>query len=256
MIKKLIALLLTSVLCLGLVGCSAGSEAEKYEKYETLIEYLEAGDYDSAIAEIDRLSENDEGEGSQESDGQGDAGIGEQTIEITLDNWQEYFEFNEYLSVSYLTNAFDEATETYLSLYTVLEPKEEYSDYVADVAVEYDMDYRICDIVYNLDDFSFELIDCVSHPDESVEESKFIRSDTCSMYGMIDISRDKIVDGKVVKDTISYDGYNQQAVSFSFDLPQLCGTTIVKNDDGTGYINQCPTNIQITRIEGTLEYNG
>ena len=256
MIKKSIALLLTAVLCLGLVGCSAGSEAEKYEKYETLIEYLEAGDYDSAIAEIDRLSESDEGEGSQGSDGQGDAGIGEQTIEITLDNWQEYFEFNEYLSVSYFTNAFDEATETNLGLYTILEPKEEYSDYVADVAIEYDMDYRICDIVYNLDDFSFELIECVSHPDKTVDESEFIRGGTSGMYGNIGISRDRIVDGKVVNDAISYDGYDRRAVSFSFRSPQTWGTTIVNNDDGTGYISQCPTNIQITRIEGTLEYKG
>lgn len=29
---------------------------------------------------------------------------------------------------------------------------------------------------------------------------------------------------------------------------------IEQNEDGTGFINECPTNIQITRIRDTLKY--
>ena len=190
---------------------------------------------------------------------QSEAKPAEQTIEITLDNWQEYLEINRYLSVLHQKNSFGEVTNTHLRLYTLLELKEEYSSYKADVAVEFDMDYCVSDIIYNLDDFSFELVDCVSHPDATVDESLFVRGAAGTMFDSIQIERDKIVDGKVEQDWIAYDSYTadvyRQAKSFAFEMPMHLGSLIEQNEDGTGYIEKCPTNIQITRIEGTLEYS-
>ena len=41
-----------------LVACGNNSKLEKYKKYEALINYMEAGDYESALAEMIRISEN------------------------------------------------------------------------------------------------------------------------------------------------------------------------------------------------------
>lgn len=224
--KKLFALLLAAVLCLSLAACGDG-------KVET-----------NADNSQEQNTENTPNESEQvETEPQ------EQTIEITLDNWQEYFEIKDYLGVIYDTNAFDEVTDSVLTFYTILESKEEYSDYVADVAVEYSMDFYGSDIVYNLDDFSFELIDSVSHPDRTVDESRFVRGETDTMNDPIAIPRFKIVDGKAVGDSIYYNLGSPYRSAMSF----YCNY-IEKNDDGTGYIYYCPANIQITRIEGTLEY--
>ena len=121
------------------------------------------------------------------------------------------------------------------------------------IAVEYDSDCCVSDIIYNLDDFSFELIDCVSHPDATVSESWFSRGRTSQIPTYMTISRDKIVDGKVEHDDIEYDYYSDRK-GMPLGGYGDCGAYIMQNEDGTGFINECPTNIQITRIQGTLKY--
>lgn len=49
---------MAAVLCFSLAACGNNSELEKYEKYETLIDYLEAENYESALAEMVKISEN------------------------------------------------------------------------------------------------------------------------------------------------------------------------------------------------------
>ena len=49
---------MAAVLCFSLAACGNNSELEKYEKYETLIDYLEVEDYESALAEMVKISEN------------------------------------------------------------------------------------------------------------------------------------------------------------------------------------------------------
>lgn len=264
--KKWIALLLAAVACLSLAACGQSGEAEKYKKYETLIDYMEAKDYESALAEMIRISgyadepedgdpEDGEPEDTEPSETEPEA----HTVELTLDNWQDYLEINQYLSVTYSTNSFGEVTDTYLSLYTILEPKEEYSKVEMDwsegnaIAVEYDSDTCVSDIIYNLDDFSFELIDCVSHPDAKVDESSFWRGRTSQIPALITIGRDKIVDGKVERDSIEYDNYHGKR-GMPLGGYGDCSAYIVQNEDGTGFIQECPTNIKITRIQGTLKY--
>ena len=243
--KKWIALLLAAVLCLSLAACG---DSKTEENSGT----VQGQTTDNSTQDTDEPSSADV---PQDTDEPSSAELTEQTVEITLDNWQDYMEINQYLGVYYAMNSFGEATNTYLDFYTLLELKEEYSNYKADIAVEYDMDYCVSDIIYNLDDFSFELIDCVSHPDATVDESLFIRGKTGKMNEHIVMNRNKIVDGKVEQDWIAYESWERPAMSFSFELPGVLATPIEQNEDGTGYIDKCPTNIQITRIEGTLEYN-
>lgn len=245
--KKLFFLLLVAAMCFSLVAC-AQTEANNNEVQEQEAQNSEQ------MGTSDNETQNTEQDDTQQSEAEPQ----EKTIELTLDNWQEYLEINQYLSVSYLTNAFDEVTSTDLQLFTLLEPKEEYSNYKVDVSVEYNMDYCVSDIIYNLDDFSFELVDCVSHPDETVNESQFVRgnADGIGQMSMVfDIGRCKIIDGKVEKEWITYndvfaDVY-RQAMFLAFDFRS---DVIEQNEDGTGYIDKCPTNIQITKIEGTLNY--
>ena len=261
--KKWIALLLAAVLCLSLAACGGKAETSGNDTQgqQTSQNTQQTGEESSKEetngndTQGQQTSQNTQQTGEESSKTEPK----EQVIEITLDNWQDYMEINQYLSVTHAMNSFGEATNTHLSFYTLLELKEEYSNYKADVAVEYDMDYCVSDIIYNLDDFSFELIDCVSHPDATVDESSFVRGETGTMYQPVQINRDKIVDGKVEQDWIAYDSWTsdvyRQAMSFSFEIPRHWGTLIKQNEDGTGYIDKCPTNIQITRIEGTMEYN-
>ena len=50
--------LMAAVLCFSLAACGNNSELEKYEKYETLIDYLEAEDYESALTGMVKISGN------------------------------------------------------------------------------------------------------------------------------------------------------------------------------------------------------
>ena len=70
--KKAILILLVLGLCLFLCACG------KYAKYDTLIGYIEAGDEENAINEVLVLLEQNEPTII--------------TVEITMENWQEYFE--------------------------------------------------------------------------------------------------------------------------------------------------------------------
>ena len=233
--KKTLALLLAAALCLSLAACGARQTAAKP---------------DSTAGEVAGTTQTEETADPQTQTVTDETAPTEQFIELTLDNWQEYLEINQYLSVSYSQNAFGEKTGTSLYFFTLLEPKEAYSYYIADVAVEYSVDYRTSDITYDLDTFSYVLSDCVSHPDAVANENAFIRGATKHMPEFFPMSRDQIIDGKVKTNTIGYTGDDGYPPRFAILLDQQ---PIEQNEDGTGYLPLCPTNIQITRIEGTLE---
>lgn len=120
--KKAFYILLALVLCLSLCACGTN----KYEKYDTLIYFLENGDYAGAYAEITKIStENNATTAPKETS----------EIEITLDNWQEYFEIT--LHADTQKNSFDEIVDFYPNYRFSL--KEAYVERIADVdlAVEY-----------------------------------------------------------------------------------------------------------------------
>ena len=234
--KKRIALLLAAVLCVSLAACGEKGG-------ETGADGLQEPSAASAAS-------------AQDADGTSDKAQTKQTVEVTLDNWQEYFEISRYLSVRYEKNAFDETEYTTLEFYTVLELKEAFSKEAfsydtSDVAVEFNVDYRTSDISYDLDDFSFELTDCVSHPNATVNESEFRRQVAKRMGGGFWINRDLIVNGKVESHSLSYCIDDRPSGNYAALIDHQF---IEQNEDGTGYLRLCPTNIRITRIEGALKY--
>ena len=242
--KKLITLLLAAVMCLSFTACRKNQAGADNSQGQNTENFRQDGEQ----------TENT----SDESGKPETVSEEQQTIEITLDNWQEYFEINQYLSVRYLTNDFDEAVTTMLALNTILELKEKYSDYSAlGVTVQYDMDYFPSDVIYHLEDFSFQLTGCVSHPEAAVDESDFARNENTifDVSNATGIFRHRIVDGKVVEDEIFYWNDAEMFGEESRFGVSICNSRIDENEDGTGYIEKCPTNIQITRIEGTLKYD-
>ena len=94
--KKAVLILLVLGLCLCLCACG------KYAKYDTLIGYIEAGDEENATKEFLALLEQNKPETTEP------ATI---TVELTMDNWQEYFEIRPYEVKHY--NAFGELTDEY-----------------------------------------------------------------------------------------------------------------------------------------------
>ena len=114
--KKLLSLLLAAALVLSLGAC--GKEANPYEKYEELFEYMEREDYDSAMAYIRELAGESETvpQAAPATEAETEPETTETqpsetepqpvTVEITMDNWQEYFELREY--VEFNKNGFGE----------------------------------------------------------------------------------------------------------------------------------------------------
>ena len=103
--KKTICLALAAVLSLGLFGCGktaeTDSKVEKYDKYESLIEKIEAGDFAGAYTDLlGRFP-------AQEGTVIGGTTTSYKEVEITIDNWQEYFEIVP--SEEWGTNGFGEA---------------------------------------------------------------------------------------------------------------------------------------------------
>lgn len=142
--KKILALLLAAVMCLSLVACGDSDEnAAQIAEYESRIAELEAtiAELEAMLAErdaeIERLLAEGESKEPENTEPQ------YETVEITLDNWQDYFEIVEYMT--YRENGFGEAESCYFR--TELRLKEEYwSRLAADMmddkgAVEFSYDY-------------------------------------------------------------------------------------------------------------------
>lgn len=86
--KKALILFLTLILCLSLCACGS---SKKYEKYDKLIEYIESGNSLAVYGEIQRLmSKNDNDENTEL-----------EIVELTVDNWKEYFEIRPYETKQY-----------------------------------------------------------------------------------------------------------------------------------------------------------
>lgn len=112
--RKLLSLLLTVVLCLSLTACGNDTDdAQRIKKYKERIEELEdlLAERD---AEIDRLLAKYEGGSANTTTKPVDPDF--EMVEITLDNWQDYFEMREYHKFE--QNGFGEyaGVTTYFSL--------------------------------------------------------------------------------------------------------------------------------------------
>ncbi len=102
--KRFFAITLLFALCLTL--CACGSDKDTDSKYDTLLQLMEQGKYDEAKAEIDRISGNSgssnnsgSGNNSGSSGNSGSSTPQEITVEITPENWNQYFELRTYHNV-------------------------------------------------------------------------------------------------------------------------------------------------------------
>lgn len=101
--KKIITMLLIVVLSCSFVACSTQNQAkdneyDKYAKYADLFDMLENNEYDRAIQYISDMNSI-----SESQPGRDDTPV---SVELTLENWNEYFEFTPYLKIK--ENAFGE----------------------------------------------------------------------------------------------------------------------------------------------------
>lgn len=137
--KKILALLLAAMLCVSLGACSNS----KYQKYDTLIQYLEDENYDQAYLELVRLAngENDAAENEE---------VKVRSVEITTDNWDDYFEFVQEESPD--TNDFGEIERVFLDNYLKLKdgfelaPSREGSQTEVAVEYSYTQEYRFYEL--------------------------------------------------------------------------------------------------------------
>ena len=227
--KKWIALLLVAVLCLSLAACGGKAETSGKETQ---------GQQESQNTE-QTDNEPSEAESSEPE---------VKTIEITMDNWQDYFEIKDYLSVCRVKDDFGEQKNLDLQLMCLFVLKDgiEYDEYGTSIAIEYDADYSHRDAVCNLDDFTIEILDDCQHTYND-DGTDVIRGRTDSLSkGFYKIHHDRLEGNKVVEEV-------QSPL-----CTRLVGTTMSKvtpiseKDDGTYCIYYYPININITRIEGTL----
>jgi hypothetical protein len=109
--KKWLALLLAVVMCLSLFAC--GGEPSDNDEPKT--------------NETETKQENDK------TDRPENLPVGE--VEVTLDNWQEYFNLSELLEAR--TNSFDEVENAWVSNHITL--KEEYAEYCSDSVIAFEI---------------------------------------------------------------------------------------------------------------------
>ncbi len=103
--KKFLFIFLVLSVCVSLASCGQSTD---YSKYDSLISSIEKGDYEGAHAELDRLAAFDENTTVPEYS----------AVEITLDNWSEYYEIVEVHETS--LNNFDEVEDMYKTYKFVL----------------------------------------------------------------------------------------------------------------------------------------
>ena len=180
----------------------------------------------------------------------------EQTIEITLDNWQDYFEIRRDLSGSINTNAFDELSYVSYSIITTFALKEEFVDNVTycNVSIEYDADNVPKYIRWNASDFSYEITgDCEELHGSFYDTSNFTRGYTTDLY-QCTVYHSSLIDGEIVKTNYSIP-YSVEIIGHS-TMGTAAYITFDNKDEWLeereGYMELYPDNINITRIKGTL----
>lgn len=215
--KKWIALLLAAVLCLSLAACGNGKTE------------------DNSGTSQGQTTNNS----PQDTDEPSNAELTEQTVEITLDNWQEYFEFRPVVYES--KDSYNEITGMQV-IYKFL-PKEAIAENIVDVGED---DERIVFDVQYIDPYA-----CIYRYDLNTQEltvgeftegsSPYSADDLLPSYdcsGTYDSSRDA--------GYFPEDGY--RVIDFPLNRYDDC---VVKDNiiESYGY---AISSVEITRIKGTI----
>lgn len=134
--RKILRIALILVLIVGMTACGKTEAPENpYEKYEKLFRYMEDEDYDAAIEYIQKKAGKREKDGSAAPATEAPAAetaapmpateaapaeLPWESVEITMENWQDYFEYRGY--PVFIKNGFGEFER--LSLWLVLVSKD------------------------------------------------------------------------------------------------------------------------------------
>ena len=214
--KKFFALLFAAVLGVSLTACGSGStenqaELEKYRKYSALIDALEAEDYSRAYDELDKFCQVDAA-----APDAADTGTEEQieVIEITMDNWQDYFDVVEEERVD--ENAFGEAEDIYTVYTLVLKDGYEMVESDTNIVVE---------SIYTLE-WHYAEVDTVSRtltigdpvPNRDPEEQDDIRTLTGTENQLSSCYRSHENSA----------GVNMQTIATNFELVRIQGTLCLR----------------------------
>ena len=216
--KKWIALLLAAVLCLSLAACGNGKTE------------------DNSGTSQGQTTDNS----LQDTDEPSNAELTEQTVEITLDNWQDYFEFRP--DVHVLKDSYNEITG--MQVIFKFFPKEAIAENIAVPGV-FDDDRIVFDVQY-IDPYA-----CIYRYDLNTQEltvgeftegsSPYSADDLLPSYdcsGTYDSSRDA--------GYFPEDGY--RVIDFPLNRYDDC---VVKDNiiESYGY---AISSVEITRIKGTI----
>ena len=182
----------------------------------------------------------------------------ERVIEISLDNWQDYYEFKEYVDCDIRVDVFDDPTGCYNSFCSLLVPKADIADKIifADVKMKYDVDYDISQISWNAKDFTFELLSSRKATENDWQLYGHFKRDVTATTRDFYIEHDFLLDGKRIEDTLTVPN---ALVICNGEYGSFERMTIFSDDEwsetGTGEVHN-PVNVNITRIEGTLTIAG
>ena len=135
--KKKVVLILATLMCISLCACGGSEEISK----------------DSTGIKIENNIDVNKDTKTEESS---NTSLLKKEIEITLDNWQEYFEEKDVLGVEY--NAFDEIEDIYFYKNLTLKEGISIDTYESNIAVEANVHYEqyYVNIDTNTWEFSFE----------------------------------------------------------------------------------------------------
>lgn len=181
--KKMLALLLAAVMVCSVSACGSSEESSKCEKYDMLLKYLEDENYEQAAKELGRIEERNEAakeadRDDKDKDKQDDeelsvidfdkvernsdgcvkltkeqfAGLFEK-VEITANNWKEYFGDYEFTQHGEELNSFGEVEREWEYTHYVFGLKQDYYADLSGVAFKFAGKKVITDYMYNLETY-------------------------------------------------------------------------------------------------------
>lgn len=245
--KKWIALLLVAVLCLSLAACGDSKAQDNSGTAQG----------QTADNSTQNTGEPSGADVPQDTGEPSDAEPTEQTVEITLDNWQDYFEIKQYLSGYIGTNDFGEPDHVEYYLSTMFTLKEEYAEKVdfdgSNVAIEYSGDYIVKSVTANVTDCTFEITGNYDGK-YSLKASPF--NGKTQKLSRDEITQKVLKDGEVAENRIelpfsaALDGWIVDSITYV----SLDNNYVEGQEEYQGIVNVLEK-IEFTRIQGTLVFS-
>lgn len=237
--KKTISLLLALVMCLSLAACG---NAEKPKQNKTENDYI--GVSTNQTENTDSTDYQTEYTAPTETEPK------VQVVEITMDNWQDYFEIKQCVEGDVNTNAFDEVESVGYYIYTVFTLKEEYAEKIdtdeSQLAIEYSGNIKSRHITINATDFTYE----VTGDGFEGNTANYPVSDrtTASFYNF-SFPQETMIDGKVEKNNVAF-----PFATSLVEIYEACVSLVNREE----WQEECEGNaciledIEITRIQGSI----